>query len=121
MWEQIRINKRNSVLLLGTMAVVLAGLGYALGLAAGGPEGGFMGLIIASAVWLVLILVSFAGGDQILLASSHAVPVTHDVHPQLFNVVEEMKVAANLPRMPKITPRIMTPRSKGAAWVPRTR
>ncbi|MBE0536715.1 MAG: M48 family metallopeptidase [Phycisphaerae bacterium] len=102
MWEQIRVNKRNSVLLLGTMALALAGLGFVMGLAFGGPEGGFIGLIIATAVWLVLMLVSFAAGDQILLASSKAVPVTHEVHPQLFNVVEEMKIAANLPKMPKV-------------------
>ncbi len=102
MWEQIRVNRRNSILLLGMMALALAGLGFVLGLAFGGPDGGFIGLIIATAVWLVLMLVSFAGGDQILLASSKAVPVTHDVHPQLFNVVEEMKIAANLPKMPKV-------------------
>jgi len=84
------------------MALALAGLGFVMGLAFGGPEGGFIGLIIATAVWLILMLVSFAGGDQILLASSKAVPVTHEVHPQLFNVVEEMKIAANLPKMPKV-------------------
>ncbi|NQT02253.1 MAG: M48 family metallopeptidase, partial [Planctomycetes bacterium] len=39
---------------------------------------------------------------QILLAASKAKPVTHDVHPQLFNIVEEMKIAAGLPAMPKI-------------------
>ena len=102
MWEQIRANKRNSIVLLGTMAVVLMVLGFVLGLGFGGGEGGFIGLIIATVVWLVLMLVSFSSGDQILLASSKAVAVTHDVHPQLFNVVEEMKIAANLPKMPKI-------------------
>ncbi len=102
MWEQIRANKRNSIVLLATMAVVLMVLGFVLGLAFGGGEGGFFGLIIATVIWLVLMLVSFSSGDQILLASSKAIPVTHDVHPQLFNVVEEMKIAANLPKMPKI-------------------
>jgi heat shock protein HtpX len=102
MWEQIRVNRRNSILLLSTMALALAALGFMLGMAFGGPDGGFIGLIVATSVWLVLMLISFAAGDQILLASSKAVPVTHDVHPQLFNVVEEMKIAANLPKMPKI-------------------
>lgn len=102
MWEQIRANKRNSIVLLATMAVVLMVLGFVLGLAFGGGEGGFFGLMIATVIWLVLMLVSFSSGDQILLASSKAIPVTHDVHPQLFNVVEEMKIAANLPKMPKI-------------------
>ena len=102
MWEQIRANKRNSILLLAMMAVVLTGLGFVLGIAFGGPNGGFFGLIIATVIWLVLMLISFTGGDQILLATSKAQAVTHDVHPQLFNVVEEMTIAANLPKMPKV-------------------
>jgi len=102
MWELIRVNKRNSVLLLVTMAICLILLGFIIGRGFFGPEGGFFGLIIATAIWLILTAVSFSGGDQILLAASKARPVTHDVHPQLFNVVEEMKIAAALPAMPKI-------------------
>ena len=102
MWEQIRVNKRNSIVLLTTMGVVLVVLGFVLGLVFGGTQGGFFGLIIATVVWLVLMAISFSSGDQILLASSKAKLVTHEVHPQLFNVVEEMKIAANLPKMPKI-------------------
>ncbi|MCK5000874.1 MAG: M48 family metallopeptidase [Anaerohalosphaera sp.] len=102
MWEQIRANKRNSIFLLGTMAVCLTGLGFVLGLAFGGVGGGYLGLIIATVIWLILTLISFSSGDQILLAASKAKPVTHEVHPQLFNIVEEMTIAANLPKMPKI-------------------
>jgi heat shock protein HtpX len=102
MWELIRANKRNSVVLLVLMAACLMLLGFFIGLGFFGPDGGFLGLAIATAVWLVLILVSFSSGDAILLAASKAKPVTHDVHPQLFNVVEEMKIAAGLPAMPKI-------------------
>ncbi len=76
-------------------------LGFIIGLALFGPEGGFFGLIIATVIWLILTAVSFSSGDQIFLAASKAKPVTHDVHPQLFNVVEEMKIAAGLP-MPKV-------------------
>jgi heat shock protein HtpX len=102
MWELIRANKRNSIVLMVTMAVVLVLLGYIIGLAAAGPEGGLFGVIIATVIYLILALVSFSSGDQILLAASRAVPITHDVHPQLFNIVEEMKIAAGLPAMPKI-------------------
>ncbi|MHC4533246.1 MAG: M48 family metallopeptidase [Planctomycetota bacterium] len=84
------------------MAVVLLLLGFIIGLGFFGPEGGFFGLMIATVIWLVLTLISFSSGDQILLAASKAKPVTHDVHPQLFNIVEEMKIAAGLPAMPKI-------------------
>lgn len=104
MWELIRANKRNSVFLMLLMAVVLLLLGFFIGAAfsGGSANGGFIGLIIATAIWFILTLVSFSSGDQILLAASRAQPVTHDVHPQLFNVVEEMKIAAALPKMPKI-------------------
>jgi len=84
------------------MASVLLLLGFIIGMAFFGQEGGLFGLMIASAIWLVLTLISFSSGDQILLAASRAKPVTHEVHPQLFNVVEEMKIAAALPAMPKI-------------------
>ena len=36
------------------------------------------------------------------LSVSNAREVTPDVHQQLFNVVEEMQIAANLPKMPKV-------------------
>ncbi len=101
MWELIRANKRNSIVLLVLMAVCLMLLGFIIGLSFFGPEGGFFGLIIATVIWLILTAVSFSSGDQIFLAASKAKPVTHDVHPQLFNVVEEMKIAASLP-MPKV-------------------
>ena len=102
MWELIRTNKRNSILLMALMAVVLLLMGFVIGMAAFGPEAGLFGLAIAGVIWLVLTLISFSSGDQIMLAASRAKPVTHDVHPQLFNVVEEMKIAAGLPAMPKV-------------------
>jgi heat shock protein HtpX len=102
MWELIRVNKRNSVVLLTIMAVVLVLLGFFIGASFGGPESGFLGIIIASCIWILLTIISFTSGDQILLSSSKAVQITHEVHPQLFNVVEEMTIAAGLNKVPKI-------------------
>ena len=101
MWEQIRANKRNSIVLLAMMAVCLVVLGFVIGYAVVGAEGAFYGIIIATVVWLILMLVSFSSGDQILLASSKATRVTPEVHQQLFNVVEEMAIAASIPK-PKV-------------------
>ena len=90
MWELIRANKRNSIILMVILAAVLLLLGFVVGFAVtGAPEGGLIGLMIATAMWLVLTLISLSSGDQILLAASRAKLVTHDVHPQLYNVVEE--------------------------------
>jgi len=102
MWELIRANKRNSIFLMVIMAAVLLLLGFIIGMAFFGQEGGMFGLMIATAIWLILTLISLSSGDQILLAASRAKLVTHEVHPQLFNVVEEMKIAAGLPTMPRI-------------------
>jgi len=125
MWELIRANKRNSIILMALMAAVLLLLGYIIG-SIFDPAGGFFGLAItpqnqsqspqmaktnhaglwglafAATLWLILMLISFSSGDQILLATSRAKPVTHDEYPQLFNIVEEMKIAAALPAMPKV-------------------
>ena len=49
-----------------------------------------------------LSLISYFSGSKILLAVSGAKEVTKEVHPQLFNIVEEMKISASLPAMPKI-------------------
>ena len=101
MWELIRANKRNSIFLMVLMALALFLLGYLIGFVFFGPHGAFLGLIIASAIWIIMTLISFSGGDQIFLLASKAKPVTHDVHPQIFNVVEELAITASLP-VPKV-------------------
>jgi heat shock protein HtpX len=101
MWELIRINKRNSVLLLAAMASCLIALGMIIGMAWAGREGGMFGILIALGIWLIMTVISFSAGDSILLTASSAKPVTHEVHPRLFNVVEEMSIAAGLP-VPKV-------------------
>lgn len=103
MWELIRVNKRNSVLLLMAMGMLLVALGYVIGVAfVGHPQAGFFGIALAVVIWVVMLLTSYYGGSSMMLASSKAQKVTHDVHPQLFNVVDEMRIAANLPKMPDV-------------------
>jgi heat shock protein HtpX len=102
MWELIRANKRNSVILMVLMAATLLLLGYVIGSAFAGHQAGFIGLIIAAVIWFILAMVSLTSGDEVLLRASKATQVTHEEHPQLFNIVEEMKIAAGLPAMPKI-------------------
>jgi heat shock protein HtpX len=102
MWELIQSNRRKSALLIVIMALVLAGLGLSIGWSIAGEEGGFFGVAVAMLIWIVLLLVNFFAGENILLAAAGGREVTHDDAPQLFNVVEEMKIAAGLPAMPKI-------------------
>jgi len=101
MWEQIRANKRNSVFLITGLALLLVGLGYGIGMAVAGPYA-HLGIIVAVVLWLILFLAAVYGGRDILLMSAHAREIQHDDHPQLFNVVEEMTIAAGLPKRPKV-------------------
>ncbi len=102
-WELIRENQRRSWILFMAMGSCLLALGYAIGLAwMPHQDGGVLGMMVAALVWFVMSLISYFSGDSILLSMSGAKEVNRNVHPQLFNIVEEMKIAANLPVMPRI-------------------
>ena len=100
MWEQIRANQLRSVLLVAGMGILLLLIGYFLGLYFFGNAVG--GLIIALIVWAVMNMVAFFRGDNILLGLSRAKKIGRDDHPRLYNIVEEMKIASGLEKMPDI-------------------
>jgi len=100
MWEQIRSNQIRSAVLVAGMGLVLLAIGYFLGLFFFGNALG--GLIIALIVWAVLNLIAFFQGDNILLRLSRAKKVSRDDLPRLYNVVEEMKIASGLEKIPDI-------------------
>jgi len=100
MWEQIRDNQVRSVVLTVAMGMVLLLLGYFLGLSFMGS--GLGGLVIALAIWIIMSLVAYFQGDGIFLALSRARKISRDDHPRLYNIVEEMKIASGLEKMPDI-------------------
>ena len=100
MWEQIRSNQIRSVILVAAMAVLLLLIGYFLGVAF--MDNGIGGLVIAFVIWAVMNLIAFFQGDSILLALSRARKIKRDDHPRLYNIVEEMKIASGLEKMPDI-------------------
>jgi heat shock protein HtpX len=102
MWELIHRNRRMSLMLFAGMAFLLSALGYFIGAYFDPEYGGYLGLATAIGIWVVLTIISVTSGDAILLRISRAQEVTKDVHPRLFNVVEEMKIASGLPAMPKV-------------------
>jgi heat shock protein HtpX len=99
-WEQIRSNQMRSTMLVVVMGALLLILGYFVG------EVFFAnwiaGLIIALIVWGIMSLVALTQGDSIVLAISGARKISQADHPRLFNIVEEMKIASGLEKMPDI-------------------
>lgn len=116
MFELIRQNKRRSLLLMGFMLLLLLGVGFAIGFAVvpasepldmGGatlylPWGGLLGMGVAFLVWGVQALAAYSSGDRLLMAAAGAKKIQKQDHPRLFNVVEEMSIAAQLPKPPKV-------------------
>ena len=102
MWEQIAANRRKSFMLVVATALLLMALGYAFGEYFGGRGYGPYGVAVAAVVWLVMTLFSWFQGDQVMLAVSGAHKVKKEDLPVLFNVVEEMTLAAGLPKMPDV-------------------
>ncbi len=121
MWELIRANRRRSaVLMLGMLALLLA-LGFLIGSAVApslaatehtrghtqlhyvfDPTAGLIGVAVAAFLWLFQATLAYFQGDSILLAVSRARQIEKADHPQLYNVVEEMTIAASLPKMPGV-------------------
>ncbi len=114
MWEAIAANRRRSMWLIWLMGAVLVTFGACLGLYYGtaysGPEPSIEQILIAAGVgaglalllWLVMWLVAVFQGDRLLLRSAGAQRIQKVHHPRLWNVVEEMTIAAGLPRQPRV-------------------
>lgn len=82
------------------MLVLFAGIGYALGYAF--MQSPLAGLVIAVAIACFLAFLSWNAGDAMILGSSRAHKIEREDHPVLFNVVEEMRIASGLPKMPDV-------------------
>jgi heat shock protein HtpX len=96
-------NKRNSLLLIAVFTLFFVGMGLLIGAVWGGGDPAFSVAVavIAAGVAFVWTLISFYGGTSAVLAVSHARPIEKADDPQLFNVVEELSIAAGVP-MPRI-------------------
>jgi heat shock protein HtpX len=110
--DLIAENKRDSAMLVATFClfVTAVGLVLILGIMAYIAPDAFHHLnwqqavgigAFAALVSFVLALLAYYSGDDMILAVSGARPIQHDDDPELFNVVEEMSIAAGIP-MPKV-------------------
>ncbi|MFQ5719525.1 MAG: M48 family metallopeptidase [Acidobacteriota bacterium] len=102
MWEAIQSNRRRSRFLILLMAVLLVGLGGLIGTALGGEQAALVGVLASLGIWLVLLAIALNGGERVVLASAGARQIAKQDAPRLFNVVEEMTIAAGLGSMPKV-------------------
>lgn len=105
-----KVNRRNTLLLLVVLTFVAALTGYVAGWALEGeatdsiPAVSAVGILLAAAMTVASIVwsaVSLAAGDRIVLALAGAQEIAKADAPQLYNVVEEISIAAGQP-MPRV-------------------
>jgi heat shock protein HtpX len=102
MYEQITRNKRDSILLVAIIVLVLLTLGFAIGFAYFRTYAAGLGLLgVFGVVAIVWSVIGYYGGSGIVLAASRAQRVTREQAPILWDVVEEMSIAAGIP-MPAV-------------------
>lgn len=97
-YAQQASNRRSSGVLMLMLFVVLGALGGVIGFAYGDP---ISGAIVAFVVAAVFGTFSWFSAGRLIMAMSGARKVSHDEAPQLYNIVEEMKIASGLP-MPQV-------------------
>ena len=101
-YREIARNRRDSVLLVAIVVLLLAALGGVIGYA---TDFGWGGVVAALVIAIFLTVGSYFAGDQLVLLSSGAREVSVSDPPedlkQLVNVVTEMSIAGGLP-MPKV-------------------
>jgi heat shock protein HtpX len=103
MYEQISRNRRASWLLMGIVVAILCLLGYVIGFAWIGGNGGGLGLLgVFGVIAIAWSIIGYYAGAGMVLAVSGARRVDHDQEPRLYNVVEEMTIAAGLGQPPAV-------------------
>lgn len=97
-FDAIETNKRNSILLIALIFFIfiaaIAAISYAYRLGCCGPVAGFFFLLIYT-------VIVFFSGDKVILAISHAKEVKREDYPFLYDTVEGLALAEQIP-VPKI-------------------
>ena len=102
MWEQIRANRRRSIILISLMGTLMMLMGCAIGLLIAGPRGWPIGLAIGFVIWGVQMIIYYTSAESILMSGMTAQQIRKEDSPRLWNIVEEMTIASGLPVMPRV-------------------
>lgn len=95
----IAANRRNSMILIGVMIAFFVAVGAIFGEALVADYR--MGLIAGAVIAAIMVLFAWAGGESAIMGINGAQEIVKEDCPKLFNVVEEMSLAAGVP-MPKV-------------------
>ncbi len=94
-FNEVRNNKIKSLLMIFIFAILIAGLGLAIGLVFAGSSS--FGLILAVLILLIYLPLAYYSGDSMVLSATGAIPATKKEYPYLFHTIEGLAIAAGVP------------------------
>src|SRR5699024_6425459 len=97
--QQIEKNKRKTFFLVIIFCIVALAVGWAIGYWMNGDM--YSGIIIAAIVLAIYVPVTYMSASSQVLGMSGAKEASKEQYSQLYSIVEELTIPANLP-MPKI-------------------
>lgn len=98
MYSQIDTNKRKSFLLIIFFVIFVLFLGWVVGQIS---NAGYAGIIIAAIIALFMSLSGYYSGDKVALWSAGAKEIKKTDNPYVYNMVENLCIAAGVPA-PKV-------------------
>src|SRR5690625_1295020 len=99
LYKQILQNKRKTMWLVTLFSVLVLALGWAIGYLVNNDS--VAGIIITLIVLAIYIPMTYMTASSQVLNMSGAKQIRKEDHPELFDIVEELAIAARLP-MPKV-------------------
>src|SRR5690625_4353425 len=99
LYRQIEHNKRKTLLLMLLFSVTVLLIGWAVGYLFNGDY--LSGPLIALVILAIYLPITYISANSRVLKMSGAKEIQKEDYPVLFNIVEELSIAARIP-MPKI-------------------
>lgn len=95
LYDEIKSNKRKSILLVFLFFIILIILGYFIGAFFFNP---YFGIVFAAIISIIMTLISLYTGDKILIKMTQAKEAKRPEHTYLINTVEGLSIAAGIPK-----------------------
>ncbi|MBI4145519.1 M48 family metallopeptidase [Candidatus Woesearchaeota archaeon] len=92
--EEVRWNKIKTHLIISLFIILIAALGYSLGIIYGAPIFGFIVAVIGALFYTIIMYIQ---GSNLILKTTGAREVTKREYPHLFHTVEGLAIAAGIP------------------------
>lgn len=99
LYQQIASNKRKTVYVMIGFAILVLFIGAAVGYVF--YDSAMAGIIMAAVIAAIYMVMMIANSTNVVMGMNHATEISEADHPEIWHIVEDMALVANIP-MPKV-------------------